>query len=500
MIPLFKVFMNTNTNKNLEKTLNSGMITQSKKVEEFEHKLQQTFNHPYILTLNSATSGLTLGLRLLNLQPGDEVLCTPLTCFATTTAVLANRLNIRWVDTDPNTCNMDLDDLKTKITPNTKAILFVHWGGSPINMTKLKHIAGSIPIVEDCAHSFGAKYSNQFVGTTGNIAVFSLQAIKHLTCGDGGLIFLPNQELYERAKLLRWHGISREQTCGKGKDFRLENDIKEWGYKFHMNDINATIGLSNLNGALENVKKHHNNAQYYKQHLQNLQGLQLLQEVKDSYSANWIFSLKVKQKDKFMEYMTQNGVMVSQVHKRNDTNSCVKQFASVLPQLESLEKQLVCIPCGWWLTQSDLDTIIQLIHTFCNGYYITQLKPTMFTEYVQLLSSLSPQSYSNISSQQHESEWDYKNIYGIIQNNTLVATAKLAIEDKIYRKLGHIEDVVVNPQYRQQGFGTKIVKYVTQIAKQQQCYKIVLNCKNGLQNFYENCGLTCSGLSFELRF
>ena len=96
------------------------------------------------------------------------------------------------------------------------------------------------------AHSFGAEYNGKKIGNNNNICVFSLQAIKHLTTGDGGLITLPNKELYDRAKLLRWYGIDRDKRNYKGKDFRLENDIVESGYKFHMNDINATIGLYNL--------------------------------------------------------------------------------------------------------------------------------------------------------------------------------------------------------------------------------------------------------------
>jgi dTDP-4-amino-4,6-dideoxygalactose transaminase len=184
MIPLFKVFMNNNMEPVLN-TLNSGMITQSQKVEEFESKLKEWFDYKNILTVNSATSGLTLALRLLNLKEGDEVLCTPLTCFATTCSVLANKLKIKWVDVDVNTCNMDLDDLKYKISSSTKAILVVHWGGSPIDLDKLKNIAGDIPIIEDCAHAFGAEYNGKKIGCHENIAVFSLQAIKHLTTGDG---------------------------------------------------------------------------------------------------------------------------------------------------------------------------------------------------------------------------------------------------------------------------------------------------------------------------
>jgi dTDP-4-amino-4,6-dideoxygalactose transaminase len=251
-LSLFKVFMSPGISKPLIDTLQSGFISQGKKVEEFESKLKEWFNYPYILTLNSATSGLILAIKVLNLVEGDEILSSPLTCFATNVSILANGLNIKWVDVDPETCNINLDDLKNKITAKTKAILLVHWGGYPVDLDKIKEIQKytvdkfgfKIHVIEDCAHAFGAEYKNQKIGTHGNICVFSLQAIKHLTTGDGGLIFLPNKELYDRVKLLRWYGIDREYK--NNKDYRLENDISEWGYKYHMNDINATIGIENL--------------------------------------------------------------------------------------------------------------------------------------------------------------------------------------------------------------------------------------------------------------
>jgi dTDP-4-amino-4,6-dideoxygalactose transaminase len=366
MIPLFKVFMDNSVSTEVVNTLSSGMITQATKNDDFENKLKEKFNHPYILTLNSATAGLTLALRLHNIKNGDEVLCTPLTCFATTASVLANGAKVKWVDVDPQTCNMDLDDLKRKITEKTKAIVFVHWGGTPIDLDNLKKIAGDIPIVEDCAHAFGSKYKDRFVGTTGNISVFSLQAIKHLTTGDGGLIFLPNEQLYNRAKLLIWYGIDREKRSGKGKDFRLENDIPEWGYKFHMNDINATIGLCNLEPSFKNIEKHRENAKYYRDNLCNVSGVELLKHNSETESSYWIFTLKVDNKDKFMEYMFKNDVMVSQVHQRNDINSCVSDFVSVLPQMDELEKKIICIPCGWWVSLSDCEKIVKLIRDFYN--------------------------------------------------------------------------------------------------------------------------------------
>jgi dTDP-4-amino-4,6-dideoxy-D-glucose/dTDP-4-amino-2,4-dideoxy-beta-L-xylose transaminase len=154
----------------------------------------------------------------IGLEDGDEVLTTPLTCTATNWPILANNFNIKWVDIDPETLNMDLDDLARKITPKTKAIFVVHWGGYPLDLDRLEEIQnhanrlyGFKPaIIEDCAHAMGSKYKGKLIGTHGNICTFSLQAIKHITSGDGGLLFVPHDELYKRGKLLRWYGIDRD--------------------------------------------------------------------------------------------------------------------------------------------------------------------------------------------------------------------------------------------------------------------------------------------------
>ena len=137
-IQLFKVNMTKELDSVID-TLNSGFITQGKKVIEFEDKLKEWFNYPYILTLNSATSGLTLAFRLLNAEKEkDNVLSTPLTCFATNASILANNLKIVWCDTDPNTCNIDLEDVKRRITEKTTILIFVHWGGNIVDLDKVE--------------------------------------------------------------------------------------------------------------------------------------------------------------------------------------------------------------------------------------------------------------------------------------------------------------------------------------------------------------------------
>lgn len=383
MIPLFKVFMSEDVVKPLTDVVMSGFITQGQKVEEFENLLKEYIGNPYILSLNSATAGLTLALRLLKkanphinwsgLNDNDIVLTPALTCFATTAAILANNVNIRWLDVDPNTVNINIDDLKNKLTANTKVIYVVHWGGNPVDLDALKEVQeyslekfGFKPmIVEDCAHAFGAEYNGKKIGSNENICVFSLQAIKHLTTGDGGIITLPNEELYERCKLLRWYGIDRDKRNYGGKDFRLENDIVEYGYKFHMNDINATIGIYNLPHMDGILEKNRSNAMYYDENLKNISGIQLLNNNPKCNSAYWLYSIRVLhgKKAEFMDAMKEAGIMTSQVHNRNDINSCVKDYMEELPYLDVLEKELVCIPVGWWLTQENLDHIVSTIRS-----------------------------------------------------------------------------------------------------------------------------------------
>ena len=373
-IQLFKVFMSENAAPEVAKVLNSGYIGQGEKVEQFESKLQDFFMKDYIVTLNSGTSGLHLALDLLKkssgkwpgLEDGDEVLATSLTCTASNFPILANNLKIKWVDVDPTTLNMDLDDLSRKISPKTKAIMLVHWGGYPNDLDRIKEIQNKCfelygfkpAVIEDGAHSFGSKYKGKHIGNHGNMTMYSLQAIKHITAIDGGLLLLPHQELYDRAKLLRWYGIDRNSNK---KDFRCEADIQEWGFKFHMNDVCATVGMENLKHADEIVSRHQSNAKFYDEHLQNIPGLTTLTRHEGHESAFWIYSMLVEDRDGFYKHMKDCGIVVSQVHERNDKHTCVEDYKSSLPTLDKIIGKVVSIPVGWWVTDEDRQYIVDCI-------------------------------------------------------------------------------------------------------------------------------------------
>ena len=384
-IPLFRVFIAPNATEITGKTLHSGFITQGPKVDAFERKFKDYLENPYTLALNSATSAHHLALHLLKkpagpnwpgLQKGDEILSTALTCTATNFPILANGFKIKWVDVDPATGNMDVRDLQRKITKNTKVIVFVHWGGTPADLDgvrKVQDYAESIfgfrpAVIEDAAHAMGAEYHGIKIGALdrGNIVTFSLQAIKHITTSDGGLLCLPSEELYERAKLLRWYGIDRKKRNNhKNKDFRLESDVKEYGFKFHMNDWNASLGLANFPFLGKNLARHRANARFYDENLRNTNGIRLIYPPNGAVSSYWVYSLFVENnKPDFMEYMKNKGVFVSQVHARNDTHSVCAPFRAHLPNLDDVERKLVAIPCGWWVTNDQREYIAHSIQFF----------------------------------------------------------------------------------------------------------------------------------------
>lgn len=368
-IELFKVFMSSTAGDKVSEILYSGYIGQGKKVEEFERNLADFVSTDFVSTLNSGTSALHLALHLIKQKFNDEsfeVITTPLTCTATNWPILANGLKIKWADIDPKTMNIDLDDVARKITKDTKAIMLVHWGGYPVDMNKLENILDQaekifgfrLIVIEDCAHALGSYYNGRHVGTRHGFGCFSFQAIKHITSVDGGMLICPNQDFHKKTRLLRWYGIDRESNR---KDFRCEANIDNWGFKFHMNDVCATIGNENLKEANYIISKHQENAAFYDKELKNIPGLTLLERDSKCKSSFWIYSMLVENRDGFYAAMKEKNIVVSQVHERNDIHSCVTDSKTLLPNLDATIGKLVNIPVGWWVTKEQREYIVNSI-------------------------------------------------------------------------------------------------------------------------------------------
>jgi dTDP-4-amino-4,6-dideoxygalactose transaminase len=373
-ISLFKVFLSDEVLAELGRTFESGYIGQGSRVDAFEDALRGYLGYQRLLTMNSATSALHLALHLLRapstegwpgLQDDDEVLTTPLTCVATNWPILANRLRIRWVDVNPEDLNASTVSIASQISPRTKIIMLVHWGGYPADIHAVSTILSDAEaqlgfrplIIEDCAHALGATYGGSRVGSHGNMCAFSFQAVKPLTCGDGGALCLPTAELFQRASRLRWYGIDRNED---GESFH-ERDVPEWGFKFHMNDVNATIGLANLPHLDWILGRQRANAQFYDSALRKCSGVTLPSYRPEHQSSNYLYTIRVQDAPGFKRALASQGIEAKRVHKRNDWHGCVAQFRTPLAVLDSIYDEILCLPVGWWLSQDDLDRVVTCI-------------------------------------------------------------------------------------------------------------------------------------------
>jgi dTDP-4-amino-4,6-dideoxygalactose transaminase len=228
--------------------LESGWITTGPRVAQFTEALKEYLGAPYVLPLASATAGLHLTLLAMDIKPGDEVITTPLTFAATlNTIVLAGGKPVL-VDVDPQTLNMDLNQVEDAINERTRVIMPVHFAGLPVDLEELYQISGChrLRVIEDAAHAIGAEYKDQRIGALGDTQVFSFHPNKNITTGEGGCVATRDEALAKKIGLLRFHGIDREAWNRYGKSGQQDYEIVLPGYKYNMMDIQAAIGLHQL--------------------------------------------------------------------------------------------------------------------------------------------------------------------------------------------------------------------------------------------------------------
>jgi dTDP-4-amino-4,6-dideoxygalactose transaminase len=233
----------------------------------------------------------------------------------------------------------------------------VDWGGAPVDVEAVMDIGRrhNLKVIVDAAHALGTGHN-----ATPDFMCYSLQAIKHITTIDGGVLLCKDAGDAEVAKRLRWFGIDRS---GSGLSSRIEQDIDEWGYKFHMNDVAATIGLVQLDFATGIVDRHQANAGFYERTLS-----RYFERYFIEHSAYWLYTVLLpteNQRNHFIHMMGEWGIQVSQVHRRNDEYSVFKPFANKSnPGLDEFSSRMACIPVHWNLSQGELE----LIRDMCNKF------------------------------------------------------------------------------------------------------------------------------------
>lgn len=369
MIQVFRPSMGQEEIDAVADVLRSGWIGLGPKTEEFERKFAEFCQVDYAVGVNSATSALDLAMKLLHVNHGDEVIVPTMTFVSTAHVVAYNLATPVFADVDPVTLNISLEEVAEKITPRTKAIIPVHFGGRPVDMDALKQVAGSIPIIEDCAHAAGSFYKGKPVGGVGNMGCFSFQAVKNLAMGDGGALTLNDKVFFERAKRLRWLGIDKStwDRSGLDKSYWWQYRVDEIGLKCHMNDISASIGLVQLAKLASANARRREIVEAYFDGLKDLAEVQLPLEDGGDFRSCWhIFHIKCARRDDLSLYLQDKGIATGVHYTPIHTYKCYGNTPT-LKISEALQHQILTLPVYPGLSDDEVSYVIEKIWDFYCG-------------------------------------------------------------------------------------------------------------------------------------
>ena len=361
-IPIFNTFIHPLAQENIQAVLTSTFLSEGKLVKKFEEALHWELGLVHPIALNSGTSALHLAVVLAGIESGDEVICPAQTFIASALAIVQEKAIPVFADIQYETGNICPKSVEDKITEKTKAIMVVHWGGYPCDMDEIQAIAQkyNLVVIEDAAHAIGATYKGDPIGSISDFTCFSFQAIKHLTTGDGGALCCLNSDLAHQGFARRWFGIDRANAQPSILGERQYN-IANVGYKYHLNDYAAALGLANLEGFKERLKQRRKYAQTYTDALSKIPGITLFTRRPDRESAYWLFGFHVKRRKDFIRAMKDRGITASVVHQRIDKNLL---FGGVNPELVNqtkFDRTQIHIPLHDGLTEKNVNYIIDSI-------------------------------------------------------------------------------------------------------------------------------------------
>ena len=308
MIPYGRQCIDKKDIAEVSKILGSDRITQGPKVEEYEKALAKYCNAKYALAVSSGTAALHLAYLAAGLKSGDEVITTPNTFVATTNMLIAVGAKPVFCDIRLDTYNIDENQIEKLITPQTKAIVPVHFAGQPCEMDKILKIAKKhkLLVIDDACHALGAKYKNKKIGSIGNMSVFSFHPVKSITTGEGGAILTNNKKYYNKILSLRSHGIHKDKN-----GFNVMTNL---GYNYRITDIQTALGLSQLKKLDKFIKLRHEAVSLYNKKLKSIKNIILPLETPKNYSAWHIYVIRTKNKqtrDNLAKYLKNNGVGIN---------------------------------------------------------------------------------------------------------------------------------------------------------------------------------------------
>ena len=375
VVPLFMPYVTDAMRSRVVEQLNTRWLGQGPGVDAFEAQFEAEVleGDGHAIAVSSGTAALhiayTLALGATDGHPAtesrNEVIAPVFTCTATNIPWLYLGMKIQWADIDLDSMNISADSVEALISPRTRAISVVHYGGHPADMTRIRAIAeaAGIPVIEDAAQALGARQSGSPIGHHSDFTTFSFQAIKHITTGDGGMLVVRDKDQADAARRLRWFGIDR-----KGKqNGTWENDVFELGFKYQMTDIAAALGSAALPDLKDIIAHRGQLLDRYCTNLKDEHRVRVLNVDDAAHGdrhAAWLATVVIRHGDcaSLRQALRDAGIESNAVHFRNDRYTVFRESASgICPNMDSLDGRYLCLPLHMGVSMNDVDRACEVV-------------------------------------------------------------------------------------------------------------------------------------------
>jgi perosamine synthetase len=376
-IRLFKPSLGEDELQAIKEAFDRSWVGLGPKVSEFEQAWQEFTGAEIAIGLNSATAALHLALAAFHFPEGKKVLVPSLTFSSTASAILYNRLTPVFVDSDPITLGISLDDLERKYDSDCVAIIPVHYAGHPVPMELLIPWAKgkNIKVIEDCAHTAGGIYKGKMLGTWGDIGCYSFEEKKLMTTGDGGMMVTNDRDLFKDVKAMRWVGIDKDNWKSAQKYTEADLDALHWfyeisvlGYKYNMNDLAASIGLVQMK------KLHSFNLRRSEIIRQYMEGLNDIDELKPMLPFEpekfpyQMFGIRSDRRDKLMIYLKSKGIATGCHYTPLSLQPLFKLYNGSCKYIEDEANKLITLPLHVDLSDEDVFYIVANLKKYFDDY------------------------------------------------------------------------------------------------------------------------------------
>ena len=374
-IRLFKPHLGTEELNAVKEVFDNSWIGLGPKVSEFENNWKKYVNCKEAIALNSATAALHLALAVFKFPEGKKVLVPSMTFSATASAVLYNRLEPVFIDSDPETLGMCMDDLEKKYDTNCVAVMPVHYTGHPVPMDRLVPWARqkNLKIIEDCAHTPGSFYKDKRLGLWGDIGCYSFEEKKLMTTGDGGMICSNDIDLLKDVRAMRWVGIDKDNWKSANEYTNANHDALHWfyelrtlGYKYNMNDLAAAIGIVQLKKLDKMNSIRSELISQYMNGLKNNKFVELLVPFTPKEYAYQMFGIRVNNKNETIIKLKNKGIATGCHYTPLSVQPLFLKWGRNCPYIEKEIDRCITLPLHLGLSKNDVDYIVEELNLIKN--------------------------------------------------------------------------------------------------------------------------------------